>query len=98
MTSPVAESLVTACYLDWKKRILFIDSPDFNGDFRYSTCTGTSQTSTYNHFQCLQCNTVYNLKSEKIQAHVPADYLAHTVHILTAAPPTSLQYCFNLEL
>jgi len=67
-----------------EKESLIYRFPDFNGDFRYAICTDSGQISTNNHFQCLECNTVYNLKPENVAIQIPDDYLASTVHILAA--------------
>lgn len=67
-----------------EKENLIYRFPDFNGEFRYSLCTKKDQASTFNHFQCMECDTVYSLEAEHIETSYPDDYLVQTIHIMTA--------------
>ena len=67
-----------------EKESLIYRFPDLKGDFRYSICSGSEETTPNNHFQCTVCDTVYKLEHEPIEVSIPDDYLVHTVQVLTA--------------
>lgn len=83
MGSSCSRVTIYRLLLKLERENLIYRFPDFNGDFRYSYCTDKGVNSKYNHFQCLQCNTVFNLNPEKIQTTIPANYQAETMHLLT---------------
>lgn len=57
--------------------------PDHNGDFRYYACD-ENPTYEHSHFQCTECNALFDLKTEQLGSFVPKGYLVRSINFLAS--------------